>query len=242
MTMSKGAPLVVFDLDGTLVDTIGDLVATLNVVLANEGIPPVSLEDARPMVAAGARALITRGLAAGGKAVTAERMHELFRAFLAHYEAHIAVHSRLFPGALQALDRCAAAGFRLAVLTNKFEATSVKLLTALGVSSRFAAICGQDTFAVCKPDPAALLQAIDKAGGSAASTVMVGDSRTDIDTAKAAGIPVVAVDFGYTDTPVHRLGPDRVISHFDELWRAIAGLLVLDPAATPSLDASRRAS
>jgi phosphoglycolate phosphatase len=100
----------------------------------------------------------------------------------------------------------------------------VKLLKALGVADRFRAICGQDTFAWWKPDPRALLSTIEKAGGAAARTVMVGDSKTDIDTAKAAGVPVVAVDFGYTEVHVSELGPDRIISHFESLWDAVEQL------------------
>ena len=216
--------LLVFDLDGTLAETAGDLIATLNVILAREGAAQVPFATARNMVGHGARALIRRGLAQSGRDISAEQLEPLFNDFLVHYEAHVADHSHLYPGVVKALDRFAAAGFRFAVCTNKIEHASVKLLQALGVADRFAAICGQDTFAVCKPDRQALLQTIAKAGGTPDRSWMVGDSRTDIDTAKAAGVPVIAVDFGYTDVPVAELGPDRVISHFDALWDAVAEL------------------
>jgi phosphoglycolate phosphatase len=215
------APLVVFDLDGTLAETAGDLIATLNVVLAQDDIAPLPLDQARVLLGAGARALIERGYASAGRSIEKPRLERLFGDFLAHYNAHICDHSHLFPGALDALDRLQAAGYRAAVCTNKIEASSVKLLAALGVADRFDAICGQDSFAMCKPDPRALLMTIEKAGGRFDRSIMVGDSITDIATAKAARVPVVAVDFGYTDKPVAELGPDRVIAHFDELFDAV---------------------
>jgi phosphoglycolate phosphatase len=228
--MSAAPPLLVFDLDGTLADTAGDLVKTLNQILAQEDLPPVPAASARKWVGAGARALIERGFAADGKTLPKADLDRLFGEFIRYYEAHICDESRLYPGVAAALDRFAADGFMFAVCTNKIEHPAVKLLDALGVGSRFRAICGQDTFRVddrtiSKPDPRALLLTIAKAGGDAARSVMVGDSATDIATAKAAGIPVVAVDFGYTDIPVAELGPDRVISHFDALWPAVAELM-----------------
>lgn len=220
--MTRPSPLIVFDLDGTLAETAADLVATLNFILSREGLPTVSTQDARKMVGMGARKLISRGFEAGGASIDDARLEVLFRDFLDHYEEHVAVHSHLYEGVERALDQFEAAGFSFAVCTNKIEAPSVKLLQALGVAQRFRAICGQDTFAWWKPDPRALLSTIDRAGGDPRACVMVGDSRTDIDTAKAAKIPVVAVDFGYTDVHVSQLGPDKVISHFDQLWEAVA--------------------
>jgi phosphoglycolate phosphatase len=218
------APLLVFDLDGTLADTAGDLVATLNHILAREGLAPLTLEAARNMVGMGARSLIRQGFEASGRALEADRLEALFVDYLAWYEDHIAVHTRLFPGVVESLDRFEGAGWRFAVCTNKAAVPSVKLLEALGVANRFAAICGQDTFAWSKPDARALLSTIEKAGGRAEAAIMVGDSRTDIATAKNAAIPVVAVDFGYTDVHVSQLSPDRVISHFDALWEAVSAL------------------
>ena len=223
-------PLLVFDLDGTLAETAGDLIAALNHVLALEGVTPVAVAQARFMLGAGGRALIQRGLAGAGRSATPARLEELFEAFLAYYNAHISIHSHLFDGAATALDRFATAGWRFAVCTNKMELSSVTLLKALGVAGRFAAICGQDSFPVCKPDPGALLGTIKMAGGDPASSIMVGDSQTDIATAIAARIPCVAVDFGYTDTHVSAFGPDRVISHFSELWGAVASLRPMQAA------------
>jgi phosphoglycolate phosphatase len=220
----------VFDLDGTLVDTAPDLMAALNVVLALEGAPPLPAEAARSLLGAGARALIERGLQAAGRSVAPARMEELFAAFLEHYSAHIADVSRPYPGVTAALDRLQGAGWRLAVCTNKLEGLSVELLSALGLADRFAAICGQDTFreedgrAIPKPDPRALLSCIAAAGGTRDRAVMIGDSRTDVETARNAGVPIVAVDFGYADVPIERCSPDRTISHFDQLYEAATTL------------------
>src|SRR3954454_23511057 len=223
--MSQSSPpIVVFDLDGTLADTIHDLIATLNVVLGSEGLPPLSLDEGRAMVGAGARALIERGLASVGREVTPAHLDALFRHFMVHYEQNLCVDSALFPGVLEALDQLENAGFRLAVCTNKYEQHSVELLESLGVASRFAAICGRDSFPYFKPDPRHLTLTVEKANGDPAPAVMVGDSRTDVATAKAAGIPVVAVTFGYTDVPVRDLDPNAVIDGFDELAAAIGRL------------------
>jgi phosphoglycolate phosphatase len=219
------SPIVVFDLDGTLVDTAPDLVDTLNTVLAREGVPPVPFADARIMIGGGARRMLERGLAAGGWSGPATEIERMFRAFLAHYEAHIADRSQPFAHAEAALDRLQSQGYRFAICTNKLERLSVRLLDALGLAGRFGAICGQDTFGIQKPDPELLRQTIRRAAGSPERALMVGDSETDIRTARAAGIPVVAVDFGYTETPVAEFRPDRVISSFDALPPVIHDLL-----------------
>jgi phosphoglycolate phosphatase len=217
-------PLLVFDLDGTLADTAGDLVGALNAVIVEEGLSPVALADVRKMVGAGARALVQRAYAAQNRPIDDATLERLFVAFLAWYDDHIADETRLFPGVVAALDRFEAAGFAFAICTNKVEFSSRKLLAALGIADRFAAICGQDTFAIAKPDPRILTLTIARASGAVADSVMIGDSGADIATAKAAGVPVVAVDFGYTDRPVETFGPDRVISHFDALDAAVAAV------------------
>lgn len=217
-------PTLVFDLDGTLVDTAGDLVATLNIVLEREDLAPVPFDDAVKMVGHGARKLIQRGLAANGATRDDAAIERMFDDYIAYYSAHIAEASRPFPGVVEALDAFAAEGWLLAVCTNKLEGLSRKLLGELGMTERFAAICGADTFSASKPNPLALTETIRSAGGIPAAAIMVGDSKTDIDTAKAAAIPVVAVDFGYTAIPVHELDPDAVISHYAELEAAITRL------------------
>ena len=224
MLQNPRAPLLVFDLDGTLADTAGDLVAALNVILAREGLSGIAVAKARAMVGGGAKALIQRGLSANRVNASEPRVEKMLAGFLAYYEANIAAETVLFPGVAAALDRFEAAGFCFAVCTNKVEHASILLLTALGVAGRFRAICGRDTFAVSKPDGEALLQTIARAGGDRGRAVMVGDSKTDIDTARNAGVPVVAVNFGYTSEPIDSFKPDRVIGHYDELWGAVAAL------------------
>lgn len=218
-------PIAVFDLDGTLADTAGDLVGTLNVILGQEGLAPLPVAQARDMIGVGARALIERGFEAAGKELAPARLDELYRQFMVHYGENICIRTELFPGVERALDRLEAAGFLLAVCTNKVEAHAVRLLDELGISHRFAANCGRDTFTYFKPDPRHLTLTIERAGGDPSRAVMVGDSRTDIVTAQNAGIPVVAVPFGYTDVPVQDLHPDLVIDHFDQLFDAVEMLL-----------------
>jgi phosphoglycolate phosphatase len=222
--MARPAPVLIFDLDGTLAETAGDLMGTLNFILAREGLEPLPLTSARNLLGAGARALIARGFAQAGRTLSPERLSQLFGDFLERYNAHIDDHSWLFPGVEAALDRATQAGYKLAVCTNKLEHSSHLLLRALDIAGRFQFVCGQDTFGVAKPDPTPLIETIGRVGGDRAHAIMVGDSRTDIDTARAAGVPVIAVDFGYTDVPIAELHPDRVISHFDELAAAVAAI------------------
>jgi phosphoglycolate phosphatase len=217
-------PLVVFDLDGTLVETAPDLVDTLNLILAQEGFPAVPYDEARMMVGAGAKALLERGLRTRMQEIPAELLDRLFENFLKHYADNIANCSRPFPGVEKALDELSAAGFRLAVCTNKLEWLSRKLLDELNLTTKFAAICGQDTFSVKKPDPEVLRQTIAAAQGDGQATVMIGDSVTDITLARRAGVPVIAVNFGYTDRPIETYEPDIVIGHFDELTAAVGRL------------------
>ena len=212
---------VAFDLDGTLVDTAPDLTDALNHTLAALGRAPIPAADVRHMVGHGVRALLARGLAASG-GVDEALVERGFPLFLAHYEAHIADRSRPFDGVEAALDALAADGVRLSICTNKREALARALVGALGWDARFAAIVGGDTMGVAKPDPAPLRAAIDRAGGGEAA--YVGDSITDTDTARAAGVPCVALSFGYSDRPAAALGAACVIDHWDALIPALAGL------------------
>jgi|SRR5579883_80423 phosphoglycolate phosphatase len=217
-------PLLVFDLDGTLADTAGDLINTLNVILARQGLAGLPMPQSRPLVGGGARALIERGLAAHGRVAAPGELDRLLAEFMAHYEAHIAEQTVLFPGVIEALDQFEASGFGFAVCTNKAGRAANLLLQELGIAARFRAICGRGTFPVSKPDGEALLQTIARAGGDRRRAVMVGDSKTDIDTARNAAVPVVAVNFGYTREPVETFKPDAVIGHFGELWGAVEAM------------------
>jgi phosphoglycolate phosphatase len=220
------APTIVFDLDGTLIDTAPDLVDTLNVVFAREGLPPVPYDTARNLIGGGARMMIARGVEAEGRVFPPDKLEQMFTDFIAYYSEHIADRSQPFPGVIDALNTLASDGWRFAVCTNKLERLSILLLGQLGLADRFAAICGQDTFGTQKPDPEVLRRTVAAAGGRLQDTIMIGDSLTDIRTARAAGIPVIAVDFGYTERPVEEFGPDRIISRFAQLPAAVAGLRV----------------
>jgi phosphoglycolate phosphatase len=216
--------LIVFDLDGTLVDTAPDLVAALNFVLQREGLPLVPVASARTMIGAGARKLIERGLELRDRSLSVREIDQLTEDFIAYYRDHIADESRPFEGLHATLDTLEARGFSFAVCTNKLEGLSRLLLDRLDMTARFAAICGADTFGVSKPDPAILRQTIARAGGDPGRAIMVGDSGPDVGVARRAGIPVVGVTFGYTETPIADLNPDIVIGHMQDLPHAVASL------------------
>lgn len=212
-----GRRIAVFDLDGTLVNTAPDLLDSLNYTLSDTGVPGVADSAFNTVVGHGARAMIAKAFATARRDLPTGTHEELFGRFIDHYGTNIPGRSLPYPGVLEALDRLENAGYLLAVCTNKTESLSQRLIGALGLTSRFAAICGVDTFSFSKPDPRHLTETIAKAGGDPERAIMIGDSRTDIDTAKAAGIPVVAVDFGYTDRHVREFEPSAIISHYDEL-------------------------
>jgi phosphoglycolate phosphatase len=212
---------VVFDLDGTLVDTAPDLTAALNAVLAREGRPLVPLDDVRHMVGRGARVLIERAMAASGAAARPDEISALVAHFIKHYDANIAVTSRAFDGAEALARRLAARGHKLGICTNKPEALSLKLIGELGLSDLFPVILGADSRPYRKPDPRHLFDTISALGGRKESAVLVGDSETDVATARAANVPVIVVSFGYTETPPRELGADLVIDHFDALEQAL---------------------
>jgi phosphoglycolate phosphatase len=220
---------IVFDLDGTLIDTAPDLIDTLNLILAQEGLPAIPYAVARTMIGGGAKVMIERALIEDGRTCSTKEIDQLYKAFVVHYAAHIADRSRPFPRLEATLEGFAAAGHRLAVCTNKLEWLSVRLLQSFNVAQHFAAICGQDTFGMQKPDPEIFRRTVLRAGGDPARAIMIGDSGTDIATARAAKVPVIAVDFGYSDVPIKTLDPDRVISSYAELPAAIVELTAEQP-------------
>jgi len=208
--------IVGFDLDGTFLDTSGDLTAAVNHALTEAGRPVLTVEQVKPMIGGGAKHMLTLGLEASG-GCPPEEFHPLYKSMLGYYEAHIAVHSLPFPGALDALDALAARGVKLAIVTNKFESFAEKLLGELGLRDRFAALIGGDTMGpgLSKPHRAPIDEMIRRCGGG--STAFVGDSIYDIMAAKNAGIPSIAVSFGFLMQPVEELGADAVIDGYDEL-------------------------
>lgn len=215
---------LVFDLDGTLVDTAPDLAAATNHVLERFGLPSVDENTIRPFVGHGALAMIRGAMAAHGRVVDEFEASDLFEIFLAYYGANIAVNSRPYPGLLNALQAFKDEGAKLAVCTNKIELHARMLLDELDMTRYFDALTGRDTLSTCKPDPRHLTGTISLAHGEPERAIMIGDSETDIATAKAAAVPVVAVNFGYSIAPVEDLAPDIIIGHFNELPSAVQAL------------------
>jgi len=213
--------VVAFDLDGTLADTAPDLAAALNHTLTALGRPTVDPETVRHLVGQGAKALLRKGLATSGDADDA-LVEQGFPIYLDFYGANICVGTSIYPALEEAMDALSARGVKLAICTNKPERLTHMLVEALGWTGRFAAIVGADTLPVKKPDPLPLHEAIARAGGGRA--VFVGDSITDADTARAAGVPFVAVSFGFSDRPVDQLGADAVIDSYAELVGTLARL------------------
>jgi len=215
---------LVFDLDGTLVDTAPDLVASTNHVLDHLGLPRVDEQSLRPFVGHGARHMIERAVGPAVEAMTPAQHEALLARYLDYYGAHIAVGSRPFDGLVPLLEKLKAQGVKLAVCTNKMEHMSRLLLDELDLSRFFVALAGRDTLRNAKPHPEALLGTISMAGGDKTRAIMIGDSGVDVATAKAAGIPCVAVTFGFSDRPPQQLGADALIDHFDDLIPALAQL------------------
>lgn len=218
--------IVGFDLDGTLLDTHGDLAEAVNHALASIGRRRVPPADVRDIVGGGSGRMLGTALELTGGRVGNAEFAGLHQLLLGHYEAHIAVHSRLFAGGEAMLDALAARGVTLAVATNKLEHYARVLLDELGLSSRFKTILGGDSLGPGrgKPAPDLLHEMIARSGGG--RTAYIGDTTYDTLAAKAAGIPCIAVSFGFNDLPVHELRADAVIDHYDELIPALERLAV----------------
>jgi phosphoglycolate phosphatase len=225
MAADLNGATIVFDLDGTLVHTAPDLAAATSHALGLAGVPPVSVGELLQFVGHGSRAMLDAGLRMHGKTLSESEMIRLHDAFLDYYAANISALSRPFNGVVEVLDELAAGGARLAVCTNKMENLSKLLLKNLGLARRFACIAGRDTFDVFKPAPGHLTKTIAAAGGATERAVMVGDSEVDIATAIAAGIPSIAVTFGYTTQPIRDLGASAVIDHYRDFMEALSGIL-----------------
>jgi len=237
MTVSTAAPLAppiaIFDLDGTLVDTAPDLTGSLNHCLARRAMAPVTLDMVRPFAGHGSRAMLKAAYGWAARDLGEDELDEQVACFLSFYEANIARHSLPFPGAVDALDRLQEAGFVLAVCTNKSERLARLLLDSLGLSARFAAIAGFDTFAARKPDAIHITGTIKQAGGNPARAVLIGDTRTDTSAALNAGIPSILLGFGYDANAEARAEASHVADDYatvtpqlvHKLWQehAIAG-------------------
>jgi phosphoglycolate phosphatase len=220
------APLVIFDLDGTLVDTAPDLIDSLNHTIAAAGLSPVTFEDLTHLVGQGVRVMIRRAFDLRKVPLDEKTADQLFDRFMEHYAGHMPGKSRPYPGALECMERLSASGMRLAICTNKAEELALPLMQKLKLADRFVAITGGNSFAVRKPDAGHIFGTIERAGGDPATSVMIGDSVNDILAAHNAGIASIAVTFGYSDVPVETLGPDHVVADYQELTVGlITGLL-----------------
>jgi phosphoglycolate phosphatase len=208
---------IVFDLDGTLVDTAPDLAEATNYVLGTLGLDRVNELEIRPFVGHGALAMIDGAIKSHGRTLSERELHDLFEIFIAYYTAHIADRSVPYPHVVKTLDALRSAGATLAVCTNKIEMQAKAVLSALKLDGYFSALTGRDTLGAYKPDPRHLTGTIARAGGRPEAAIMVGDSETDIRTAKAAKIPIVAVSFGYSVDPVASYGPDAIVDDYRNL-------------------------
>jgi phosphoglycolate phosphatase len=213
-------PTVVFDLDGTLVDTAADLAGAMNHCLTLEGLPHLTTDSVRSLVGHGARALLRQGLSAAGDSSEAT-IDRMVPEFLRFYAGNIAVHSHLYPGALAVLDELQHNGCALGVCTNKPEKLSLALMEEIDVLKYFGAVFSGDTLPIRKPDPLHLLTTIKHLGGMAESAVMVGDSSVDIETAVAAGVPVIGVTFGFSTEPMTTLSPTVIVDGYDRMIDAL---------------------
>jgi phosphoglycolate phosphatase len=221
------SPALIFDLDGTLVDTAPDLLGATNAVMAAEGLPLIPPQTLRHMVGFGARSLIGQAMEAVGRVVAPEELPPLVDIFLAHYRAHIADSSVLFPGVRETLTALKDAAARLAVLTNKPQDLADQLLPLIGLDHFFAEIYGAGRMSYVKPDARIFHDVVRDIGGTGDGAVMIGDSITDLKTAQAAGVPCILVSYGYTPVPARDLGADIVLDDFAQLPEALAKLGVL---------------
>jgi len=219
------SPALIFDLDGTLVDTAPDLLGALNAILVREGRRPVDMADLRHLVGHGARTMLAEALKRTGGPVSETRTIALIDDYIAHYRAHIADRSRPFPGVEQTLKTFVDGGARLGVLTNKPQELAGPLLAALGLAPWFRAIHGAGRFSYSKPDARVFHHVVEELGGAGAGAIMIGDSTTDAATARAAGVPVILMSYGYTPDPVDTLGADAVTGDFAELPRLVERIL-----------------
>jgi phosphoglycolate phosphatase len=219
-------PALIFDLDGTLVDTAPDLLAAINFILESEGRKPVDYADLRHLVGHGARAMMVEAFAMTGGAVEPARLPGLLDRYIAHYRANIANESRVFPGVETTLARLSG-GARLGVLTNKPQELTDLLLPAVNLARFFGAIHGAGRMEVSKPDARVFHHVVEELGGAGAGAVMIGDSATDVATARAASVPVILVDYGYTPEPAAELGADAVTGDFADIPALVERLLRL---------------
>lgn len=215
---------LIFDLDGTLADTAADLLGAANTALGQAGLPLLDIVTDRQVAGRGGKSMIRASLAKAGFGPDDARADELYAPLLTAYETRIAEETRLYDGVELALETLAADGWRLGICTNKPERLALILLERLGILGRFGAVLGADSLAIRKPDPGHFTETARRIGADPAHAVMIGDTRTDLDTARAAGVPCILTSFGFAAESMEDLAPDAVIGHYDELAPALARL------------------
>jgi phosphoglycolate phosphatase len=212
---------VIYDLDGTLIDSARDMCVAVSSVLADHGLPPISDEEARLFMGEGSKMTMRRAFAKNGRSLDEAQASAVTREFVRYYEQDPVRHTIAFDGVAEIVQRLDRLGLRQGVCTNKFEKSARMILKGLKLMPPIADVAGADTFTVRKPDPGHILQLIDKIGGHRQRAVMVGDSIHDVEAAHAGGLPAVLVSWGYTDKPASELGADAVIDHFAALPEAL---------------------
>lgn len=233
---------VIFDLDGTLADTSGDLLNAANAVLAPEGLPLLNLESDKPFAGRGGREMIRRSLALAGRgpdgADEIALTDRLYPLLLEAYGGALADETRLYDGVERCLDALEAQGWRIGVCTNKPERLALGVLAALGIRNRFRAILGADTLSVRKPDPLHLTETARRIGADPARAVMIGDTLTDLTTARRAGVPCILTAFGFAAQPLEELAPDAIVDHYDqipEVCTVLSARRAAAPRGAPSI-------
>lgn len=215
---------IVFDLDGTLADTSGDLLAAANACFTGLGHRDILIQTDAGTALRGGRAMLRLGMERIGRAGDEDEINRQYPILLRSYASAISVHTRLYPGAMKAVEQLKTDGHSVAICTNKPEALAHALLTELGIRNEFGALIGADTLAVRKPDPEPLREAVRRVGGDLDQTCLVGDSDTDRNTARAAGVPSILVSFGPSGEDMVALSPEALLHHFDDLPDVVARL------------------
>jgi len=215
---------VLYDLDGTLIDSAKDMELAVSHVLADHGLPPVSEEDVRIFMGQGSKVTMGKAFAKYGKVLDDAALSAVTREFVRYYEADPISNTTAFAGVAEVVAHFARLGLKQGVCTNKFEKPSRIILEHLKLMPPISDVAGADSFPVRKPDPRHILMLLERMGGDAKRAVMIGDSIHDAEAARRAGIPAVLVSWGYTAKPASELGADAVIDRFDALPEALAGL------------------
>jgi len=226
MAVKQPFGALIFDLDGTLIDSAPDVCAAINWALAGHGRREITLAEAKALIGQGGRVLSERALALTGRPGTPDEIERVYKAFLASYAARPVEHTVVYPGAREAVEVFRAAGVGLAICTNKPKATTMPVLAALGLDRFFDVVSCGDQVPYRKPDGRHVLRVVEELGAKLRTTALIGDSENDIAAARSAGVPSVAVTFGYAHVPHGDLGADAVIDRFEELPDALTMIAV----------------